>query len=736
MSETRTRIRSEQARPESAARGPAATGRALILGALLIPFNVYWVMMVEGIWHTGHPSVMALPWGVVFNIIVLLMANAVIRPIRPRWAFTQAELVTVYVMVGIAVMLAGHDTLQLGVPNLSQPYWYATEANNWEKLILPHLPEFATVGDMQVLRPYYEGHETLYRPERIMAWLWPTLWWCAVIVAVGLVMIGINVLLRRQWTESEKLGYPVVQLPLAMTEGGGSRRFFGDRVLWLGIALAAGLDIYNGLHSFWPALPLIDVRHNGTHYIDTRPWGLPWSAAGRIGVPLYPFLTALGFLIPLDLCFSMWFFFILRKLQEIVARAIAIPLMPGMPYATAQSFGAWFMLFGFAMWMGRRHFAELGRSIWTGAISGHVEAGDPMSYRGAVLAIAAGLGFLIFFCLRAGMSLAAVLPFLGFVIVIHTALTRVRAELGPPAHEMAGNMNAPQLEIIFAGTRGLGPGNLTMFPMFWWLSGRGYRTTPMPIQLEGFKMAQVSGAEPRRLALGMALAFLLGGFFSYWAAIHLTYQHGTTPLIGHNTGQWNLLGSWLSYPREPDWQQMIMIGAGALATWGMMWMRLQFLWWPLHPAGYALGMVFGVEYFWSCLLIAWVIKWAILHWAGQRAYQRFMPFVYGVIIGEYAVGAFWSALSVVLQRPLYDFSPTEGRASQRALPFPCRTTTAQAGAGAASPTAAAGGDDRAHSEHAPLPPPESRLLRAADTPVGGCRRTWAGLSNGNSRAAW
>lgn len=623
----------------------------------MIPFNVYWVMMVEGIWHTGHPSVMALPWGVVFNIILLLVVNALLRMVRPRWAFTQAELVTVYVMVGIAVMLAGHDTLQLGVPNLSHPWWFATEANNWDDRIWPHLPQFAMVSDLQVLEPFYEHGETLYRRPRILAWLWPTLWWCAVIVAVGLVMVGINVLFRKQWTEHEKLSFPIVQLPLAMTEGGGSRSFFADPVLWIGIGLAAALDIYNGLHFFWPSLPLIDVRHDTTHFIDARSWGNPWSAMGRMPLPLYPFLIGLGFLIPLDLCFSMWFFYIARQLSKAFASAISIPLMPGLPYLSEQCFGAWFALFGYAMWMSRRYLRELGRSIWEGTISDEVQAGDPMSHRAAIGAIIAGLAFLAWFCVRCGMTVAAMAPFLLFVIVIHTTLTRVRAELGPPAHEMAGNINAAHLELIFAGSRNLGPANLTIFPLFWWLTGRGYRTTPMPIQLEGFKMGQVSGAEPNRLAIGMAIAFVLGGFFSYWAAVHLTYQYGTTPLITHNRGQWNALDSWLAYPTDPSWQRMTFIGVGALATWGMMWMRLRFLWWPLHPAGYALGLVFGVEYFWSCLLIAWAIKWAILHWGGHRAYQRFLPFVYGVIIGEYAIGAFWSAMSVILQRPLYDFSP-------------------------------------------------------------------------------
>jgi hypothetical protein len=32
----------------------AVTRRALLLGTILIPFNCYWIMMVEGIWHSGH----------------------------------------------------------------------------------------------------------------------------------------------------------------------------------------------------------------------------------------------------------------------------------------------------------------------------------------------------------------------------------------------------------------------------------------------------------------------------------------------------------------------------------------------------------------------------------------------------------------------------------------------------------------------------------------------------------
>lgn len=636
---------------------PLVTTRALVLGAALIPFNVYWVMMVEGIWHSGHPTCISLPWGAVFNIIVLLAVNVLLKRVAPRYALTQAEFVTVYAMVAIAIMLAGHDSLQLGVPNLSYGFWYANEANHWEQLFHEYLPRFLSVSDPRVLEPFYDGRSSLYEYGYWWVWLEPVLWWCAIVLAVGLVMIGINVLLRKQWTEREKLGYPIVQLPLVMTHEGGNAQFFSNGVLWLGIAAGALLDLYNGLHTFWPALPLLDVRHDGNHFIETWSWGRPWNAIGRVGIPLYPFLTALGFLIPLDLCFSMWFFFIFRKLLEVGTTAMPIRLMPGLPYLTEQTFGAWFVLFGYAMWVGRRHFAEIGRDLWRGRLAREAEGADPLSYRAAVTAIFVGLAFLIAVCLKAGMTLGSVLAFLAFVIVLHTTVTRVRAELGPPAHEMAGNINAVTLQVAVAGTRGVGARNLAIFPYFWWLSGRGYRTTPMPVQLESLKMAEVSGAEPRRLAVGMAIAFLLGGLFSYWSAIHLTYEHGTTALIHHNSGQWAQLASYIGYPQDPSWQKMLFMGVGGVATAAMIWLRTQFSWWPLHPAGYALDMVFGVEYFWSCLVIAWLVKWAILRWAGHNTYQRFLPFIFGVIIGEYCVGAFWSAVSVILQRPMYDFSP-------------------------------------------------------------------------------
>src|SRR5687768_4314663 len=111
-------------RPTRVERG--VTLRAVLIGLFLIPINTYWVMMVEGIWHTNHATAMSLFWNSVFCVFLLVLLNLAIKRYAPRYAFNQGELIVVYVMITLATALAGHDSLQLGIPGLSFPFWVAT----------------------------------------------------------------------------------------------------------------------------------------------------------------------------------------------------------------------------------------------------------------------------------------------------------------------------------------------------------------------------------------------------------------------------------------------------------------------------------------------------------------------------------------------------------------------------------------------------------------------------------
>ena len=80
---------------------------------------------------------------------------------------------------------------------------------------------------------------------------------------------------------------------------------------------------------------------------------------------------------------------------------------------------------------------------WAGP-GGIDDSQEPIRYRTALLLIVLASLYIIWFCLKAGMTLPIILPFFAFFFAISIAITRVRAELGPPAHEMAGMCNAQQ----------------------------------------------------------------------------------------------------------------------------------------------------------------------------------------------------------------------------------------------------------------------------------------------------
>jgi len=632
----------------------AATWRAILIGLLLIPFNNYWIMQVEGAWNTGHSTCLSLMWHVVVNLLLLILANTfIVKRFFPKAALTQGEFITIYAMMTLAGGIAGRDSYQILIPVMGWAFWFATPENEWEQLFHRYLPKWLTVQDREVLHPFYHGESTLYLREHLLAFMPPVLAWTAFIALLGFVMLCINVLVRKQWTQNEKLSYPIIQLPMAITEGGGETRFFKNRLLWIGFAIGAGIDLVNGVHFFFPALPHFPVTyldHNLGKYFTSR----PWSAVGHLPIPLYPFVIALGFFLPLDLAFSTWFFYLFRKAQQVAGAAMGLKTLPAFPYLNQQSTGAWIGVFLVVMWTSRSHLKAVFNKIVFNAEKVD-DSNEPLRYRTAFAGIIIGGGLIALFCYRAGMSPWIIPPFFVIFFALSTAITRVRAELGPPTHELVG-MNPGNMMVDIIGTRRIGANNLSIFPLFWFFAGRGYRGHLMPHQLESFKMAEHAHMNTHRLWLAMVIAMIVGSLSAFWALIHISFRVGLDVIpIGHDSGVFRLLESRLSYLRDGDAAATSFIGVGLIVTFFLMFLRTRFLWWPLHPAGYALSTNFGIDYIWSCLLLSSIVKWCILTYGGMGTHRKAIPFFFGVILGEYCVGSAWSLLSVIIQQRTYDF---------------------------------------------------------------------------------
>lgn len=83
-------------------------------------------------------------------------------------------------------------------------------------------------------------------------WLRPLVCWSVFILAAGWVMLCLNALLRRAWVDQTRLSFPIVRLPLALTEGFAAGSLLRSGPLWLGFAAAGGINLLNGFQVWFP----------------------------------------------------------------------------------------------------------------------------------------------------------------------------------------------------------------------------------------------------------------------------------------------------------------------------------------------------------------------------------------------------------------------------------------------------------------------------------------------------
>ncbi len=195
--------------------------------------------MGSEVWHSTQLTIASLFFNAVFTLLVLSLVNFVLQRISPRLVMSQADLLTVYAMVVMVSTISGHTMMGYLLPAIEHAFWFASAENEWEQLFGSYVQSWFAVKDREVLRGFFQGESSLYFPLHLRTWLPPVIAWSGFVIALWMVLLSLSVLLRKQWTENEKLSYPIVQLPIAMTYQ--PRQFFTNRWMWLGFAISGGI---------------------------------------------------------------------------------------------------------------------------------------------------------------------------------------------------------------------------------------------------------------------------------------------------------------------------------------------------------------------------------------------------------------------------------------------------------------------------------------------------------------
>jgi len=665
------RLREPRPAAQGAAPAHGTTGvsaRSVLLGVLLAPLVCYWIAYTQIRANSTDLVMMSLFTAAIFPLLVLLALNTLLRKVAPRIALGRGELLTIYVMLTCTVGLAGGGFVPFLATNIAAPHHY-TESG-WQDW-LPYLKPLAAVSDPEALKRFYEGQSGLSDPIVWRAWTMPILLWSGFVLCMLFWGYCINTLLRRPWMDNEKLPFPIAQIPLeitgAATSGGrpgaeASVPFWQNRLLWIGIALPVIVQSINSAsQTFAPSIPYLRIKPDPSLDLGAMAANVhPWRAIGYFPLAFYPLAIGLVFLLPVEVSFSCWFFYLVGKAELVLSAAAGLNAAGAsqaasrMPYLLEQGTGAFLGLALLSLWAARGHLQRCFLQAFTGQRLMD-DSEEPMSYRAAVLGGIAATLAMAAFATAVGVTWYVSLLFFVLYGLFLVTYTRIRAEVGLPWVQAA--LYNPHGMLFDIGGQGhFNAQNITALGRFEWFE-MDYRSHMMPNQLDAMKIAHSANVSLRGLSVAIALATIAALVGSWLSCLHIFYTYGAstanvnTWYAGAGRTAFDLVNNRVHNPTPTDMPRVLAVLAGAGITAALTFLRTQFAGWPLHPIGYVVANTWTMDWLWCPTMIAWGAKALVLRYGGVRLFRSVLPFFIGLVVGDLLIAALWTLLFLALNIP-------------------------------------------------------------------------------------
>ena len=633
----------------------------LILTALpLIAFNTGWIANSEMKTGVTEITISTLFLGVTFLLFLITLVNLVVRRlIGTRAALNQPELMLLYSALSISSVVAGVGHMGFFLPFLANPFYFANNNNGWREF-WHLLPPYIGPRDPTILHGFYQGNSTFFQPQVMRAWAMPLCVWSLFFLVILWTTLCLAVIVRRRWEEEEHLPFPVIALPLEMTREDAP--IYRNKLLWLGFAVPCLLHSLNSLASIYPGIPAYPINS-----ARDMAGGLPFPLNGLSPMfgGIHPAGIGFGYLINTDVLFSLWFFYLVRKVfnfwgvSEDWRDAGGGQFADGsqqFPYTSYQAWGAWLALGITVLWQGKSYFGGYFRRALRGDPSGQ-DRGEPMSARVAMLGFLAGFLALCAFVWSSGGSFWLPLAFLGIYIVILLALTRLEAETAVLSPYL-GWIDPQSILTTVGGATNFGALDKVHMGMLSWFNS-DYRAASLPHQLQAFVGQKRAGGTMRGVPAALMIAAAVSLLFALLWDLQLYYVNGAA--TGHvnqwrvtvGSAPWDSVQKWLQHPKPPDQTAMLGMVVGAAMTGALSLVRARFVSFPISPTGYVLNTSWANDLFWLDMLIAWIIKTLVLRYGGMKIYRLLLPLFLGLILGDFVTGSFWSLVGTVLHLDLF-----------------------------------------------------------------------------------
>ncbi|MDE2125737.1 MAG: hypothetical protein KGJ62_04030 [Armatimonadetes bacterium] len=625
----------------------------MALAFLLAPLTAYWTA------DQGMDVIFSLMVPPLAMTLVIACINLVVRRLAPKAALREGELIIFYAMHTVVCTMCA-EWMSVVNPAIQSFALQHKQNTAFDTYINPYTSKwfFIPVKDAKLYKDYgYGGYNFAWFWAHLHLWWRYILSWTTLIVCICGGMLCINSLMRDEWTNREKLSFPIIQVPMAVIAvGAGRSNVWRSKYCYVAFFAMFAIDMLNGFHFMFPSVPQINVRFIGdlSQFLPNP----PFSAIGWTPIGIFPYMAAIGFFMPTDLLFSCIFFFFFRKAMQVFTYAIGYTdsagvfgggsLVPGPPYFSEQSWGAFLALFVGAIWVARSYLKDVWRQIWTG----RDENGTGVPHRIAFIGLILSLGAIAWISSKIGIPLWMVAFEVFLFLMFSVALTRLRAQIGAPSHEMAF-MGPNQMLVDFVGSSSLPVAGLSRTVTTFYVFNRIHRTHPMPSQLESMKMGETAQFNQRAIFVAVLLATVVGCLLGHLVYIYRGYHFGAQQAGG---GRADIVSQITNQHKGPNVVAIVFVVVGFAIVALLDLIRFQFPGFPLHPVGYALAMNFGLDYFWFGLVIVLIVKVFVERIYGLKGHDKLHQVAIGIIVAEFAAETIWSLYAITHHQATYSIS--------------------------------------------------------------------------------
>jgi hypothetical protein len=479
-------------------------------------------------------------------------------------------------------------------------------------------------------------------------WWGPITLWGGFIGLMLVASLAFACLMRRQWVDNERFPLPLTQAPITLSGLDTRLRdgvsYLRNPYLWIGFIVMLLWALSGSLVVYFPALPHLGINIPLKPYLSDPGWGKMWETT----FVFRGFYFSLGLLMEIHVLFSFVLGYFLFRAQYWLGEAKGLNVDSNYPYAVDQQIGSIVSYALMTLWIARRFFGETIRSALKGEKSDEV-----ITPRYSYLTMAGSLVGIVLLGMWAGfnplgMAVLAVCLFLAMIVAM-----KLRAECGYPGTGFLDSI-----------------GGATLLPLFTFLGSFAVFTPATAIfmgtlsvilfvsstflLLPGLQMEFVAlghRVQMRRtdilfaIGLGIVGGIAIGG----WVYLSGAYAVGANnyPVPG-NFGGLNKSVSHVADAATTALDKMkgnpvpstlfdkvhlaFYFGIGVTVVLSVVRQLFAGFW--FHPLGYVLGGSQLMQDAWGSLLVALVVRYAVLKLGGAATVrEKLIPFAIGCIMG-------------------------------------------------------------------------------------------------------